>query len=555
MLAAIPLRADVKMPGIFGDHMVLQQEIKAPVWGTADPGEQVTVTAGDHTAATKAGPDGRWRVDLDPFPNGAAPVTLTVKGKNSLVFNDVLIGDVWICSGQSNMALQMHEVYNAATELPKAGDPQLRLFRPEKRHTLTPMNDIPGKWYVSAPESAWAFSATGFFFARELRAKLNRPFGMIGISIGGTPAEAWTSLEALKCNPVFKPYVDKYEKTNAAFPEANRNYPAQLAAYAAAKKDWDEKYGKDFNDRLAQWTIAAKAAYASDQPNPPYPKPGMSQPAKPAEPDGGWSIPTVLFNSLVAPLIPYGIKGVLWYQGESNVPDSQLYATLFPAMIADWRQRWGEGNFPFLFVQIANFAGHPKEDWPLLREAQLKSSFIVPNSAMAVTIDIGLPENIHPVDKLDLGLRLALAAENLAYGQKVVYSGPVYDSMTAKGGVIRIKFANTGSGLKIGAPPWKGPRSTVPPTDHLSGFVIAGNDKKWQIADARIDGDTVVVSSSRVANPVAVRYGWDNAPVCNLYNQENLPASPFRTDDWDESPMAPPVTPSTVTSNVPAPGH
>jgi sialate O-acetylesterase len=256
---------------------------------------------------------------------------------------------------------------------------------------------------------------------------------------------------------------------------------------------------------------------------------------------------------MVAPLIPYGLKGVIWYQGEDNVPDSQLYATLFPAMIADWRQRWGEGNFPFLYVQIANFAGHPKEDWPLLREAQLKSLLLAPNTAMAVTIDIGLPENIHPVDKLDVGLRLALAARSLAYGQKVIYSGPLYDSMTATGGAVRIKFTNTGSGLKLGAPPWIGPRSTVPPVDHLSGFVIAGDDRKWVAADARIDGDTVVVSSSHAPAPIAVRYGWDNAPVCNLYNKENLPASPFRTDDWAESPQAAPVTPATVASNAPAP--
>ena len=547
-LGGLPARADVKLPGIFGDHMVLQQEIKVPVWGTADPDEPITVTAGDHTTKTNADTKGVWRVNLDPFPNGTAPLSLTVAGKNTLKFSDVLIGDVWICSGQSNMALEMHEVYNGATELAKANDPQLRLFRPTKSHSFTPQADLPGKWYVSSPSSAWAFSATGYFFARELRAKLNRPVGMISISWGGTPAQAWTSLEALKSNPSLEPYVDTYDKAKAAFPAANQAYPSQLAAYNAAKKQWDDTQGKDFNDRLAQWNIAAKAAYAAGQPNPPYPKPGASPPNKPAEPDGGPRVSTVLFNSLVAPLIPYAIKGVIWYQGEDNVPDSQLYATLFPAMIADWRERWGEGNFPFLFVQIANFAMHPKEDWPLLREAQLKSSQIVPNSAMALTIDIGLAENIHPVDKSDLGHRLALAAEALAYGQKIVYSGPIYSSMVIEGGAIRINFSSTGSGLKIGSPPWVGPRSTVPPKDHLSGFAIAGDDKRWVVADAKIDGDTVVVSSSQVSNPVAVRYGWDNAPVCNLYNQENLPASPFRTDSWPESPQAGPITPA-------APGH
>jgi len=210
-LACSPLWANVKMPVIFGDHMVLQQEVKVPVWGTADPNETITVTAGDHTAKTTAEADGAWRVDLDPFPNGAAPVTLTVTGKNTLKFTDVLIGEVWICSGQSNMALEMHEVYNGASELLKADDPQLRLFRPDKLHSLTPKKDIAGKWYVSSPSSAWAFSATGYFFARELRAKLNRPVGMISISWGGTPAQAWTSLNAIQKDPALQPYVDKYE--------------------------------------------------------------------------------------------------------------------------------------------------------------------------------------------------------------------------------------------------------------------------------------------------------------------------------------------------------
>jgi sialate O-acetylesterase len=258
---------------------------------------------------------------------------------------------------------------------------------------------------------------------------------------------------------------------------------------------------------------------------------------------------------MVAPLIPCGIKGVIWYQGENNVPDSQLYATLFPALIADWRQRWGQGDFPFLFVQLANFAGHPKEDWPLLREAQLIVSRTVPNTAMAVTIDIGLPDNIHPVDKLDVALRLARAAENLAYGRKVLYSGPIYDSMKVEGSAIRLNFSSTGSGLKIGAPPWVGPRSTVPPKDHLAGFAVAGSDQKWFPADARIDGSTVLVSSPHVPSPVAVRYAWDNAPVCNLYNQEGLPASPFRTDDWAESPQAPPVTPAAADGTTPTRGH
>jgi len=544
-LIGLPAQADVKMPAIFGDHMVLQQELKVPVWGTADPGEAVTVAAGDHTAKTTADADGAWRVDLDSFRNGAAPLTMTVAGKNRIQFSDVLIGDVWICSGQSNMQLEMHEVYNAATELPKADDAQLRLFRPMKVRALTPKNNLPGKWYVSSPSSAWAFSATGYFFARELRAKLNRPIGMIGISWGGTPAQAWTSLDALQKDVMFKPYVDQYQAVNANFLALSQAYPAQVAAYDAAKKAWDEKYGKDFNDRLAQWNVAAKAAYAAGQPNPPYPKPGASPPPKPAEPDGGPRIPSTLFNGMVGPLIPYAIKGVIWYQGEDNVPDSPLYTALFSAMIADWRQRWSEGDFPFLFVQIASFAAHPKENWPLLREAQLNTSRKVPNTAMALTIDIGLPDNIHPVDKLDLGLRLALAAENLAYGQKVVYSGPIYAAMKVEGGAIRITFTSTGSGLKIGAPPWAGPRSIVPPKDHLCGFAIAGEDKQWVAADAAIDGNTVVVSSARVASPVAVRYAWDNAPVCNLYNQENLPASPFRSDDWAESPQAAPVTPAT----------
>jgi sialate O-acetylesterase len=529
---------DVHLPAIFGNHMLLQQDIKIPIWGWADAGEAVTVTLGDHTAKTTADAAGKWRVDLDSMATAVTPLTLTVTGKNSLKFDDVLVGDVWICSGQSNMQFQTQEANNAATEIPKADDPQLRLFLVTSQQALDPQTDLTGQWMVCTPATIKTYSAVAYFFARELRHTLNRPIGLICNSRGGMPAQAYTSLSGLQKDPPFTNYLNVYQKVVADYPKAKEAYPAALAAYNDQLKQWNESVGPTYAPILKQWQEAIVQAHASGLPEPPKPAPPTPLPKQPVLPQGSPNTPTVLYNALVAPLIPYAIKGVIWYQGESNAGNGPEYAILFPRMISDWREKWGQGDFPFLYVQLANFMAPQKSPseggWAYLREAQLKT-LSLPNTGMAVAIDLGAANNIHPKDKLDVGLRLALAAKHVAYGQDVVYSGPIYDSMTVEGNKIRLKFKQTGSGLQISGPPSTSTGAPASAPTELTGFAIAGTDQNWVWAKARIDGNTVVVSSDQVAAPVAVRYGWASNPPCNLYNKEGLPASPFRTDDWTDS--------------------
>jgi sialate O-acetylesterase len=535
---AIP--AEVKLPVIFGDHMVLQQDAQLPVWGTAAPGESVTVTLGAQKGTAIAAADGKWSVKLAPLPAGTPPLTMTVAGSNTVNFTDVLVGDVWLCSGQSNMEFALTSAQNAQPEIAKANDSQLRIFLVKTKASLEPLADVEGKWELASPESVPKFSAIAYFFGRELRAKLNRPIGLIGSYWGGTAAQSWVSLSGLQKDPPFNFYIGQYQQNVAAFPQANADYPAKMAAFNADLAKWQQTYGAADVAAQKEWNAAVVAARAANQVPPQQPKPAVPAPKPPVPPDGGKGGPIGLFNGMIAPLIPYALKGVIWYQGESNTNNPTEYQTLFPRLIADWREKWGQGDFPFLYVQLAKFnlswAG--TTGWARVREVQLKS-LAVPNTGMAVAFDVGDPNNIHPKDKLDVGLRLALVAEHVAYGQDVVYSGPIYDSMNVTGNSIALKFTQTGSGLVIGTAPWNASGVVPPSTDKLVGFQIAGDDQKWFPADAKIDGSTVVVSNSSVPHPVAVRYAWGNAPDCNLYNKEALPASPFRTDDWPDAPAAP----------------
>ncbi len=569
--------ADVKLPAIFGDHMVLQQEAKVPVWGMADAGEKVTVTVGDHTATTTANSDGKWRVDLNPFPNGAPATTMTVTGKDTLTFQDVLIGDVWLASGQSNMEASLAYDYNGKNEIPQAKDSQLRLFLVSKKTSLQPLTDVsspytwkpwsgarlresdgdrPGTWIVCAPHAAGDFSAVAYFFGKELRSHLNRPIGVIGDYWVGTLAEAWTSLDGLQKAPPFTTYIDAYQQNLANFPKLDPDYEKAAAAYATDLKDYEVKV----DEAMTRFQTAQKAfkdaQKAGTQPLPPAPpdRPTLPpHPKVPISPDGGSMGPANLFSGMIAPLIPYAIKGVIWYQGESNTRSKALeYRILFPRLIADWREKWGEGDFPFLYVQISHFPYASDGTSALVREAQVKT-LSMPNTAMAVTVDIPCDDAGHPHDKEDPAKRLALAARHVAYGENLICSGPIYQSMKVEGKSIGISFTQIGGGLIIGHPPYQPltafnkPLAPLP-TDKLVGFTIAGGDKKFVPADAKIDGDTVIVSSPDVPNPVAVRFAWGDAVDDNLYNKENLPASPFRTDDWNDfkyHALAPGVPPPT----------
>ena len=542
--SSFTLRGDVRLPAIFGDHMVLQQDGKIPVWGWADPGEAVAVTLGDDTAKTTADGGGKWSVSLLPEKTNATPMTLTIQGKNSITFTDVLIGDVWVCSGQSNMEFALNNQYkgkacfggasDAAAAVPAANDPQLRLFLVPRATAVEPQTDVVGKWEVCTPESASRFTAVGYFFGQDLRKTLNRPIGLIGTYWGGTPAQAWTSLSALQQDPPFANYVTAITSVKNNYEQAKADYPAQLQAFRTELAEWNKTVGSVYNPILKQWQEDSKKAQAAGERPPPRPQPSAPMPKPPVAPGGGPSTPTVLFNGMIAPIIPYAIKGAIWYQGESNADNALEYRTLFPRMITDWRSRWDEGDFPFLFVQLAGFRPAqtaPSEGgWALLREAQLMT-LSLPNTGMAMALDIGNGGDIHPKDKHDVGLRLGLAAKHVAYGQDLVYSGPIYSGMKVEGNKIRVSFNNTGSGLKMGTPPWTANGVPAPQPTELKGFAIAGADKNWVWANAEIDGNDVVVSSDQVATPVAVRYGWASNPPCNLYNKEGLPASPFRTDD------------------------
>ena len=573
---ATPIHADVAVPALFGDHMVLQEEMKVPVWGTADPGEKVTVTVGTNVATTTAGSDGKWRVDLAPFADGAPATTMTIAGKNTLTFNDVLIGDVWVCSGQSNMEVPLAYAINAHDVQPKATDPQLRLLQVARKTSLQPLTDIsssymwgrpphvhesdgdhPANWVVCNPHDASNFSGVGYFFGREMRAHLHRPIGLIESAWGGTLAESWTSQDGLQKAPPFTTYIDAYQKNLAAYPQLKPAYDTAEAAYIASLKDYEQKFQAAITQLQTErkaWADADAKAKAAGQPEPPQPKlAALTKPKAPPLPDGGQLQPSNLFYGMIAPLIPFAIKGVIWYQGESNTRDKAYeYRTLFPRMIADWREKWGQGDFPFLYVQISHFGYAGDGSSALIREAQVQA-LSMPKTGMAVVVDIPCDDAGHPHDKEDVGKRLTLLASNIAYGENVVAMGPLYDSMKVEGGAIRINFTHVGSGLMIGRTPYQpltfGKTPITPyPDDKLVGFTIAGDDKKFVPADAKIDGNAVVVSSPAVPQPVAVRFAWGDNVEDNLYNKENLPASPFRTDDWTnfiftrEAPgMAPPT--------------
>jgi sialate O-acetylesterase len=539
LLAAWPCCADVKMPAIFGDHMLLQQDIKIPVWGWADAGEAVTVSIGNRSGKTVAGADGKWRVNLEPLPSNAAPQTLTVAGKNNLKFEDVLVGDVWVCSGQSNMEFGLGGSHSGREDQPKASDPQIRLFRVPHTDRAEPQADVNAKWEVCTPQTAGGFSAVAYYFAREIKQSLNnRPIGLIGTYWGGTPAQSWVSLSGLQKDPPFTGYIQQSKKDLDYYLANKDAYPQLVADYEAARNKWNAEIKPTYDPILKAWTEEVSKAKAAGLPLPPKPSPSTPEPQAPRSPNPTPGHAASLFNGMIAPLIPFAIKGAIWYQGESNAGNATEYRTLFPRLISDWREKWGQGDFPFLFVQLAGFGGGPgKDSYPLLREAQLQT-LALPNTGMAVAMDIGEEKDIHPKDKKDVGLRLAQAAKSVAYGQNVVLSGPMYDSMKVEGNKIRLTFKHVGSGLTIGAAPWS-PSGPPVPAAELQGFIIAGADNNFVPAKAAIEGNSVVVWSDQVSAPVAVRYGWAGFTALNLYNKEGLPASPFRTDDGRTAERAP----------------
>jgi sialate O-acetylesterase len=636
--------ADVRLPAIISDNMVLQQETKVRIWGNANPGEQVTVTFQNRSSRAIADKQGRWETLLSPLKAGG-PFELTVKGNNLLTVKNVLVGEVWLCSGQSNMEWLLANTIGAAETIAQANYPEIRHFRVEHVTAASPQTDLQGHWVVTTPDDAGNFSAVAFFFGRELHQQLKVPVGLINSSWGGTPAEAWTSHEAMLSSPELKPILERYESSLNALPQAKEAYAQALAAWEEKNlyidqgnkgealgyadptfkaADWSHMdlpqqfetagllidgavwfrrvlelppswAGKDLvlnlppidDQDITYFNGTKVGSIGRETPNSymvprKYVVPGplvhagknliavrvfdsageggfsrggamsigpagasetevvslrgpwdykVELALEPKHPDWGsrpeavgvsnQNNPSVLYNAMIAPLVPFAIRGAIWYQGESNAGRAYQYRTLFPIMIRDWRKAWGN-NFPFYFVQLANWHAHKAEpdesDWAELREAQTMT-LREPQTGMAVIIDIGDPDDIHPRNKLDVGRRLAAWALAGTYGRNVIPSGPLFDRYTIEGDKVRIHFKYA-TGLKTsdGGP--------------VKGFAIAGEDRRFVWADARIDGDTVVVMSPKISKPVAVRYGWADNPVVNLYNQAGFPASPFRTDDW-----------------------
>ena len=496
--------ADIKLPAVISDNMVLQGNKKVSIWGWAEPGEEVIVSVSWHNMmwAVTAGKNGKWMFKMNS-PKMGGPYEMTISGKNTITIKNILVGEVWVCSGQSNMQMSVQASANAKEEISAANYPNIRLFTVARKVATEPQSDCVGNWTSCSSQTIPAFSAVAYYFGRELHEELDVPIGLIHTSWGGTPAEAWTRRGILKEESNFAPILERYDDAVAKYPQA--------------KKEYEQK--------LIEWKEAAEKAKAEGEKTP-------RRPGAPRGPEHPHS-PAGLYNAMIAPLIPYGIGGAIWYQGESNASRAYQYRKLFPAMIQNWRKDWGQDKFPFLFVQLANFMAVKPEPadsaWAELREAQLMT-LALPNTGMAVIIDIGEADDIHPKNKQDVGKRLALWALAGSYGKELVYSGPIYKSMKIKGNKIILYFDHVGGGLIAGG------------DEPLKGFAIAGTDRqsglgpaetgKFVWADAKIDGDSIVVSSDEVSTPAAVRYGWADNPVCNLYNEEGLPASPFRTDDW-----------------------
>ena len=487
LLGVLAVRANVTLPEVLGEHMVLQRGLPVHIWGAADPGESVAVEFRGETRTATADELGRWSVSLPPVEPGG-PFELTIKGRNTIVLQDVLVGDVWVASGQSNMEMRVQSTANAQAEIADANYPRMRLFQALHKVSDYPLEDIAAHtWASCSPETAANFSAIAYYFGRHIQQKLDVPLGLIESDWGGTPAEAWTSLRALSADAALMPVFNEWSRMN----------DVRATTLLQGRKQQRE------------WERAAAQAKSE----------GRTPPDRPWQPneDNSW-MPAGLFNAMIAPLTRFPIRGAIWYQGESNTAPERapLYARLFQTMIRDWRRAWGQGDFPFLFVQLANFETSPQSMWPEVRDAQ-RQTLALANTGMAVTIDIGMPKNIHPTNKQDVALRLALAARAIAYGEKIEYSGPLYRQATPEGNSLRVWFEHAAGGLKS-----KG--------TELKGFEIAGPDRKFSPAQARIDGSTVVVRSASVSAPAYVRYGWASNPECNLYNSDDLPASPFRSE-------------------------
>ena len=489
--------AELRIAGVFTDHAVLQRDRPVQIWGWADPNEKVTVNFAAQSKSATADASGRWMVKLDPMPASAEGRDLIVqsglKGRQSKI-SDIVVGDVWLCSGQSNMHFRMKTVDNAEKEIAAANHSNLRFLAVEHQFDQKPCDNVTGAWKQISPETAADCSAVAYYFGRDLMRKKGVPVGLLISSVGGTRIESWMRSETLTATGESRSLIEKWAKVS----------PSEFQSIATVYREYQRQ-------RDEVHPLAVKEATAKGEPLPPEPK---------MPPQRCHDCPSALHNGMIAPIEPYAIRGVIWYQGESNSSQPASYEKLLPAMISDWRRVWG-ADLPFLFVQLAPY----RNTHPAFREAQFHIWQRTPHTAMAVITDVGDAGNIHPIRKQPVGERLALAARVLSYGEQLEYSGPVFEKMKVEGAKATLSFTHVGQGLTA-------------PGGSLKGFTLAGADGKFLPADAVIEGSTVIVTSGQISQPVAVRYGWAMMPDGNLFNREGLPAVPFRTDSG-EDPIRP----------------
>ncbi|MSU70492.1 MAG: sialate O-acetylesterase [Opitutaceae bacterium] len=505
VLAAAAARADVTLAPPFTDHAVLQRGKPLPIWGRAEAGEKITAVFAGQTASATTASDGRWLAYLPPLAAARAGADLVITGKNTVTLHDVVVGEVWLCSGQSNMefpvfdpASKIFKLQNAAAEVAAAKFPLIRQFRVDRAVAESPADSAKGAWAVGSPETVGRFTAVGYFFARDIHQKLGVPVGIINSTWGGTPVESWMSPAALASNPAFKVVGERWQKTLAEYSAEKK------AAYDLLRARWDK--AED-----AAWVRGTAAHAAFREKN--------LRPIVTRGPGDPWT-PAGLFNGMINPLLPYAIRGTLWYQGESNYERANEYHALFAAMITAWRSHFGQGDFPFYWVSLANF-GNPNDqtgkNYAFLREAQAQTLTLI-NTGQALAIDIGDRSDIHPANKQAVGRRLALLAKTRVYGFTGDDTGPTFISATREGAALRVRFAHA-AGLVAHDKP-------------VQSLEVAGADKEFHPATAKIIRDTLLVSTPAVKEPVAVRYAWSNSPEANLYNDAGLPAVPFRSDNW-----------------------
>ena len=471
------------IPSIFSDHMVLQRGIRLPVWGWDDAGRKVTVALGRQSAKTTASEGGFWHTELEAIEPGP-PARMTVSnGDTEVCFKNILAGDVWVCSGQSNMGWPLRGSDGSKEEIARAEFSNIRLFNVPPASSKDRQVDIDQSWAVCRPDEAELFSAVGYGFGKAIHEAVKVPIGLINSAVGGSPIECWTDRSVLEADADFRPILERYDSARA-------HTRAALAEYEL---------------------VQAKARLSNV----------TQKMSRPVDPEQGKGIPGGLFNAMVAPYVPFAIRGIIWYQGESNVSRARQYRKLFAAMIRDWRNRWGQGDFPFLFVQLPNYdpGGQEEGCWAELREAQ-QMALTLPHTAMAVTVDLGRSSDIHPPNKKEFADRLAGVALREVYGRKVSAYGPRYLRHRIEGSAVRVHFSEVEGGLRTGD------------GEPVRAFSLAGADRRFEAARADIESDHVVVRSEQLPVPVAVRYAWADDPPCNLVNRDGLPAAPFRTDDW-----------------------